>query len=191
MDDVRRAVTPDVKAAGDPVYLAGVTRDERGASAYHRLAAAEAGTPERFGGEVPRVDPVAARALYETMARAHDRGLLRSSRTPAMGGLAVALAMTALGGDLGLDIDLSAVPAEGGLDDDALLFSESNSRFVLTCAPGRTEELEDCFEGRPCARLGAVTEERRLRVRGASGRLVIDAALDDLRKAFKRTLGRL
>ncbi|MBN1267965.1 MAG: phosphoribosylformylglycinamidine synthase, partial [Kiritimatiellae bacterium] len=115
LDDIRRAVTMHVKQAGDSVYVVGLTKDELGASEYHRMLAREQGAPERFGGEVPKVDPAGALALYRAMERANREGLLRSSHTPTLGGLGVAFAMAAVGGDLGLDIDLAAVPLEGGV----------------------------------------------------------------------------
>ena len=40
-----------------------------------------------------------------------------------------------MGGNLGAEIELSSLVCDGDLEDDAKLFSESNSRFVITCAP--------------------------------------------------------
>jgi len=93
-----------------------------------------------------------------------------------------------MGGDLGADADLSAAPAAPGLDDDALLFSESNSRFVVTCAPERAAELESLFRNMPCARVGTVTTEPRVRLRGAHGSWRMDCSVDRIRRAFKETL---
>ena len=67
--------------------------------------------------------------------------------------------------------------------DDAMLFSESNSRFVVTCAPEKAGELESLFSGLPIARVGAVTEARTLKIGG-----VIEAEIEDLRSAFTKTL---
>ena len=187
IDDVRRCVTMYVKRVGDPVYVAGLTRDELGASEYHRMLASEQGTPANIGGQVPRVFAGEALALYRAMAAATKRGLLRSSHTPTLGGLAAAFSLTALGGDLGLEIDLDAVPGDGVKGTDALLFAESNSRFVLTCAPDKAAELEALFAGLPLARVGTVMETPRLKLVHA-GRAVIDESLDALRRAFRNTL---
>ncbi len=188
MDDVARLVTMDFKNPGDLVYVAGATRPELGASEYHRWLAREQGTPEAFGGEAPKVDAARALALYGAMGEATARGLVRSSHTPTLGGLAIAFTLAALGGEVGAAMDLEAIPAEGDLDDDARLFSESNSRFVLTCAPERATEFEALFAGLPLARVGEVREEKRLRIAGRGGRVLVDSPLDPLRKAFKRTL---
>ena len=191
MPDVDRAVTLDVKRAGDAVYVLGLTLDERGASEYHRWLAHEQGHPEAFGGEAPMLNTTSALALYRAMNRAADAGLLRSSHTPTFGGWAVAFALTAMGGNLGIDADLSALPGAAGLDADARLFSESNSRFLVTCAPERCAELESCFAGLPCARVGTVTSAPQLRLTGSKGRVLIDRPLDLLRRAFKRTLAEI
>ncbi|MBU1910538.1 MAG: phosphoribosylformylglycinamidine synthase, partial [Verrucomicrobia bacterium] len=188
LDDVRRAVTPDFKRAGDWIYAIGLTRAELGASEYHRVLAARQGRPGAVGGEPPSLDVKSAPSLYRAMARATQAGLLRSSHTPTLGGLAVALALAAMGGDLGADVDLSAAPATPELDDDALLFSESNSRFVVTCAPEGAAALEALFKDLPCGRIGTVTTEPRLQVRGTRGRRRVNCAVERLRHAFKETL---
>jgi phosphoribosylformylglycinamidine synthase len=117
------------------------------------------------------------------MGEATKAGLLHSSHTPTLGGLAVAFALAAIGGALGAEIDLKAVPAEPGMNGDAVLFSESNSRFVITCASEKAEELESLFRDLPCVRVGQVTGERTLKI----GQLV-DLQVDAMRKAFKKTL---
>ncbi len=90
-------------------------------------------------------------ATYRAMNTGIEAGLLHSSHTPTLGGLAVAFALAALGGDLGAEINLDAAPHDGDLRDDALLFAESNSRFVVTCAPEQAAALEEKFHGLPCA----------------------------------------
>jgi phosphoribosylformylglycinamidine synthase len=179
MDDVRRAVTMNFKRAGDLIYVVGATKAELGGSEFGRAVGGE-----WLGvGKVPKVDFAPALGIYRAMNEAGAAGLLRSSHTPTLGGLAVAFALAALGGDLGAEIDPAAVPADGKLSPDELLFSESNSRFVITCAPERASELEAVFAGQACARVGAVRLERRLKIGNW-----VDADLDALRKAFKGTL---
>ncbi|MCX6998273.1 MAG: AIR synthase-related protein [Kiritimatiellaeota bacterium] len=187
LDDVRRAVTMPFKQPGDAIYVLGVTRNELGASEFHRWLAAAQGTPSAYGGRVPGLDAPRALNLYRALGAATRAGLLHSSHTPTLGGLAVAFALAALGGDLGAEINLAAVPAADEPGDDALLFAESNSRFVVTCAPDQTAALEALFRGLPCARVGTVTAARTLRIAGG-GRRLVDAELDILRQAFRKTL---
>jgi phosphoribosylformylglycinamidine synthase len=63
------------------------------------------------------------------------------------------------------------------------LFSESNSRFVVSVAPEKAAELEALFVGLPIEKIGSVTEARKLVVAGS-----INADVDALVKPFKETL---
>ena len=184
MDDVRKAVTMDMKAVGDLIYVIGLTRRELGASAFFRWLAQRQNTPTHVGGAVPSLDIPLALKIYQAMSQATDQGLLRSSHTPTRGGLAVAFALSAMGGDLGLEADLRKVPAKSGLTNDELLFSESNSRFVVTIAPENARALEALFQGLPCACIGCVTENKIVRVKGLRGQKLLTAKTASLRKAF-------
>ncbi len=184
IDDVRQAVTMPFKQAGDAIYVVGLTKDELGASEYHRQRALAMKKPERMGGTVPGLDVEAAKSLYHAMNEAQVRGLVRSCHTPTLGGLAVAFALASLGGGLGARVELANVP-ESGAGLDALLFAESNSRFVVSCAPERAAELEAVFRGLPCSRVGEVTPDPELHITLAN-RTVVKAKLDRMRKEFKR-----
>lgn len=187
ISDVRRALTMPFQQPGDLIAVVGRTRAEMGASEYYRMLADEQGEARRCGGEPPRVRPEESVPIYRAMDAAIRQGLLVSSHTPTLGGLAVGLALCAIGGDVGADIELGAMPMEGQLDDDARLFAESNSRFIVTYAPERAREVEAAFAGLPFAPVGRVTGDRRLRIRNGR-RARVDAAVEDLRRAFKRTL---
>ncbi len=188
MDDIGLAVTMYFKSPGDSIYVVGDTKNELGGSEYFRHLAQEQETPERCGGTPPGLDTAKALAIYRAMGEATARGLLRSSHTPTLGGLAVAFALPAAGGDLGAEIDLNSLTCQSPLDDDARLFSESNSRFVITCAPESEPELLAVFRGVPCARIGTVLAERRLRITGERGCSLVNIDIDALRRAFKETL---
>ncbi len=187
LSDVRRALTMPFQRPGDRIAVVGYTRAEMGASEYCRMLAEEQGTPERFGGEPPRVRPDEAIPVYRAMDAAIRGGLLRSSHTPTLGGLAVGLALCAIGGAVGANVDLGAIPVGGDLDDDARLFSESPSRFLVTYAPGRARKVEAAFAAVPFAPIGRVTEEPWLRIRGVR-RARVEAAVENLRRAFRQPL---
>jgi phosphoribosylformylglycinamidine synthase len=179
IDDVGKAVTMPLKDAGDVIYVIGETKDELGASAYYRMLAEEQGTPESYGGNVPTVDGKLALKIYKAMNKAADAGLLKSTTTPAKGGLAVSLALACVGGQLGAAVDLSSL----GLDADVALFSESNSRFVVSVAAGKVAELEALFSGLPIVKIGEVVEKKQLSIQGA-----VDVGLEALVNSFKQTL---
>jgi len=185
---VRLAVTVDPKSPGDLLYLLGETHEELGASEFYRYYGEKTRGRAFVGNGVPRVDAARARVLYERLHAAMRRGLVRSCHTPALGGLAVALARKALAGGCGLEVDLAVVPGGAG-DDITVLYSESNSRFLVTIAPGDATAFERLLEGSAWARIGVVTSGSRLLLRGRDGGLIARENLQTLRRRWKERLG--
>ncbi len=182
--EVTRAVTPDFKAAGDVIYVLGVTKDETGGSEYF----AEIGF---VGSKVPQLpDPAASIAMYRALHKAMQQGLIASCHDLSDGGLAVALAESCFSGGLGADIRLKSLPLENVTQDDAALFSESLSRFVVSVAHGDVKAFEAAMAECPLGKLGRVTEERRLRVTGLNDEIVIDADIEELQAEWIKPLGR-
>jgi phosphoribosylformylglycinamidine synthase len=178
VEDVGRAVTMDLKAAGSLVYLVGLTHAELGGSHYlRRLGLA--------GGRVPRPDlELAPRHLRALHAALRD-GLVRAAHDLSEGGLAVAAAEMAFAGDLGLELELERVPLAplpAGCDARATaLFSESCTRFLVEVAPQHAAAFEARFEDLDLARVGRVRADARLVVSGAG----IDLPLSALRAAHQ------
>ena len=194
IDDIADALTLDLKFEGDIVYLLGLTNDETGGSEYFRLrgerdgAHAAPGEPSPYvGNRVPTVDATQTIPLYRALEAASRKKLVRSATTPAKGGLALALARSAMAGELGMDLDLDAVPDLAALPPDVALFSESNGRFVVTVAERDVAALEAIFHGLPCRRIGAVTAAQSLRVT-LGGKLRISLDVAAMKSAYKETL---
>ena len=99
----------------------------------------------------------------------------------------MAAAKSAIGGRLGMTIDLDKLPGLENLKDAEALFSESNSRFILTCRPDRCAELEKMLAGQVFAKDGTTTEAQDL-VFTRGGKTVAKASLADLITAYKSTL---
>ena len=177
IDDVTRTVTSDFKSPGDVVFILGETFDELGASALSRLLDIQ-------GGTAPRIRPKQARALYEAVADAVDRGLLASCHDLSEGGLALALAECAIGGRLGCQLCLDRML--DGLSAGSALFSESLSRFVVTVPEGCVTDFEHIL-GTRATRLGAVTADARIRV-VAERRSVIDLPVEHATAIWKSGL---
>jgi phosphoribosylformylglycinamidine synthase len=180
IEDVRRAVTMDAKRSGDVVYVLGETRKELGGSEWYALNG-------YVGNRVPQVDTAKAKALYIAFSGAIAVGLVASCHDCSDGGLGVALAETAFAGGLGLKIDLAAVPVETGMRADEILFSESQSRFVVTVAPDKAAAFEEAMAGNVCRKIGEVTGDSMLLVE-QNGRQVIKEALVELKQAWQAPL---
>jgi phosphoribosylformylglycinamidine synthase len=180
IDDVRKAVSMDVKRPGHLVYVIGLTKNELGASEYF----AHHGF---IGNSIPRVNAQMARKTYQAIAEAISRRIVASCHDCSDGGLGVALAETAFAGGFGIEADLSAVPQEERLRDDYLLFSESQSRFVVTVAPKKAKEFERIMDGMPFARIGKVQESPML-VLNSGNENIISADIFALKKAWQQPL---
>jgi len=182
IEDARKAITMDAKGPGDLIYVLGETRNELGGSEYYAMMG-------YIGNVVPTVDAPRAKDLYRRLNVATEGKLIASCHDCSDGGLGVALAETAFAGMLGVEIDLRKVPA-GGVDrDDLLLFSETQSRFVVTISPEKKEAFEEVFAGMVCGLVGEVTEAPVFKAIGLAGREIIRAHIQDLKDAWKRPLG--
>jgi phosphoribosylformylglycinamidine synthase II len=181
IDDVTRVVTMDAKRPGDVVYVLGTTDNELGGSEYYALLG-------HLGNSPPRVDAAAARHLYEGLSVAIARGLVASCHDCSDGGLGVALAETAFAGGLGMDVNLRLVPGASDLRDDVTLFSETQSRFVVTVRAEHVMAFEATLQELPWAAVGHVTETHVFRVVGRSGALILEAGMDRLKATWQKPL---
>ena len=181
MDDVTRAVSMDAKAEGDLVYVVGLTRPELGCSHYYDLH-------DAIGRDVPKVDTDLGGRVMTAMFNATSRRLVRACHDCSEGGLAVAAAEMAFAGGLGMCLELDAVPQEGCTRDDVVLFSESNSRFVVEVAPQQQAEFEDALAGVPFGLLGTLTGAPRFEIKNKQAHVIVNVPLADLKEAWQAPL---
>ena len=182
MDNVTKAVSMDIKQAGDLIYILGDTKDEMGGSHYYDIHGFR-------GNKVPTVDAQAGKKLMSVLGQATDRGLVKACHDCSEGGLAVAVAEMAFAGGLGVTIDLRNVPSSDKLDrNDKLLFSESNSRFVAEVAPEHQHEFEKLLSENPFGLVGKTTSDTLFQVIGLNGKAVVNADIYDLKEAWQKTL---
>jgi len=177
LSDVRQAVTMDLKQPGSWVYVVGETQAELGGALYSRLHDAD-------GSSVPAPVPDAIETM-RALHRAIRKGIVRACHDLSEGGLGVAAAEMAVAGRLGLKLDLTELPRGPDVETDvAALFSESIGRFLVEVDREEAASFEHVLAGRPVARLGLVTEDGSLRVRGLGGRMVVDCTVQELVHSF-------
>lgn len=223
IDDVRRAITTDFKTAGDLIYVLGATNGELGGTAFEKVAlfggrrgdnAALAGNQTGSGirdvgaiedvpgcydhlGPCPAADLEAARHLYATLSAWIAAEGLASCHDCSDGGLAVAIAESAIAGGLGCDVDVGGLPGsingdseegagitgDGRLSSAQVLFCESPSRFVVSITPEKRKDFELFFKGRPCKRIGEV-KGGKVNI-GINGVPAVNASLENLKSAWQ------
>jgi phosphoribosylformylglycinamidine synthase subunit PurSL len=182
MEDVTRAISMDLKGMGDAIYVVGVTGNELGGSEYFAVHNA-------IGNTVPNVDPEQSRKTMDALSSAIEKGLVRACHDCSDGGLGVAVAEMAFAGGLGASIFLKTVPRVGPLyRDDYVLFSESNSRFLVEVAPADEAKFMEAMEGVPMAPIGHVNQDELFEVFGLNGEKVISTPISELKEAWQKPL---
>jgi len=186
VQDIKKCVSMDAKLEKDLIYVLGQTKSELGASEYYRMQA-EGKDKKAILGQVPKVDSKKAKQLYNALSAAIDKGLVASCQAVGLGGLAVAIAKKCIAGRLGAKIDLQKVPSQGIERNDSLLFSESQSRLVVTIAQENKKAFEQAMEGSDFAEVGVITGDKLL-ITGLNGKEVVSCTLADLEESYKKTL---
>lgn len=185
MDDVSKAITMDAKKPGDSVYIVGLTYSELGGSQYYKMKGF-------IGNDLPKVDARYGRRLMAALTRAIGKGCVRSCHDCSDGGLAVSLAEMAFAGGYGMNINFSAFKPPKGqeiLRDYILLFSESNTRFIV--------EAEDearfarAMKGMPIWKIGIITKEKAFKIFGLEGKLIVNTNIGELKASWQSTFKKL
>jgi phosphoribosylformylglycinamidine synthase len=181
--DVRKAVSIDLKQSGNPIYLVGQTLSELGGSEYYRLKGF-------VGNTVPRVDVKQAKKIVDSIIKVIESGYVRACHDLSEGGLAVTAAEMAFASDCGVDMWLKDVPRPRSLTrNDFILFSESNSRFLVEVDEKHREDFEDLMKNSPFALVGRVRKEPFFTVHNVKHKELVEVNLASLRKAWKSTFG--
>jgi phosphoribosylformylglycinamidine synthase II len=170
IQDIKNAIPPFAREAGQALYLIGNFRPTFGGSEYLRFFHG------RAEGLPPELDLAQERALVEFLCSAAESGpgLLRSAHDLSIGGLAMALFR--LGYDpaaralTGARLEPAAVDAlsaaaqagragTAGKRRDLLFFGETNGCALITCAASRAEGVEALAakSGVSALRLGETT----------------------------------
>jgi phosphoribosylformylglycinamidine (FGAM) synthase-like enzyme len=182
--DIRKSVTMEPKVPGDLVYILGETRDECGAGEFYQMM-------DWIGLNVPTIDAEKAIPLYDALYGAIQAELVASCHAVGRGGLGIHLALCAIGGSLGMNIDLSSIPAQKKLSNTGLLYSESAGRFIVTIDPKKKEAFEKGMAGFDYACIGRVSDTGILTVSGIEGKVIIREKLGDLKDAWIKPFGDL
>jgi phosphoribosylformylglycinamidine synthase len=178
--DVRKAITMDLKEVDNPVYIIGETKDELGGSHYYMIH-------DFKGNNVPTVDLKKAKKSFDALIKSMDNGLIKACHDCSEGGIGVAAAEMAFAGELGMNIDLKKVSTRDLKRNDKILFSESNSRFLVEVDKSKEKEFEKIMKGNVFARIGEVTDDKKLIVIGLNKKSVVEEDVNELKKVWKST----
>ncbi len=178
VDSLAHITPAGFQSEGDVVFLIGETGPEIGGSEYLKSV------HDRVAGMPPVLDLDVEQKTQETVLEAIRAGLIRSAHDISDGGLAVALAECCVIGKAPVGITAQVT---GELRPDLLLFSESQSRFILSVAPEKEDRFGELMNSRgiPCQRIG-ITGSRNLQIND-----LLQIPVDELYDIYFNSLSRI
>ncbi|HKO12021.1 MAG TPA: phosphoribosylformylglycinamidine synthase subunit PurL [Acidobacteriaceae bacterium] len=157
LDDVTKAVPSDWRREGDAIFfLSGRGREIREADAesrgddLRRLGSSEfaRNCVGSFWGLPPQLSLEAESRLIQALAELAASRVLASARDIGSGGIAVSLAKACMSGGIGAAIRISDGKQRAQVVASEMLFTESASAVVVSCAPEKIAELKAIAERR-------------------------------------------
>ncbi|MFZ4889038.1 phosphoribosylformylglycinamidine synthase subunit PurL [Enterococcus innesii] len=149
IEELAHITTQHFQAAGDVIYVLGETHADFNGSELQKLQTG------KIAGRLMSFDLETEKMNQQLVTAAIQAGLVQSAHDCAEGGLAIALAESAFDKDFGLNVTVS-LPA-------AQLFSETQSRFVLSVAPDKQAAFE-ALVGAAATAIGEVTADGQIRM---------------------------
>ena len=180
MDDVTNAVTQGFKDEGDLIFLIGETKEELGGSEYLKVI------HNKEEGKIPELDIKKEKEVQDFVLEAINQGIVKSAHDCSEGGLAVNLSESSISGDIGAEIDLSQLD-NNSLSNTAKLFSESQSRIVISIDKENMNQLEEIAEKKEIIlnKIGKVKGENLI-IKG-----MIDLPLKELKTKWQQSIAKL
>ena len=185
VQDIRKCVTMDIKKPGNLVYLLGETKDELGGSQLYNLYGF-------VGNNVPKVNPQESIGLMKSLHKAINAGIIESCHDCSEGGLGVALAEMSFAGGYGVEINLSKVKYDMRKVESEkfrnlqLLFSESNSRFVVEITQKNRKKFEKILRGKVFSCIGKARKDKKFVVCGINKKVIINENIDNLKASWQK-----
>ena len=158
---------------GDLVYLIGETFPEFGGSELQKIIAG------KYSGKAPAIDLQVEAKRQNLLTTAIREGLVVSAHDLSEGGLAVGLAESLFKGQgLGVEVNVTG-------DATVALFSESQSRFLVTVKAENKEQFEKLWTD--ASQIGSVTNDGKMTV-SINGESVIEDTVDELHKLWSEAI---
>jgi phosphoribosylformylglycinamidine synthase len=189
VEDVRKhTTTAAFEQAGDVIFL---LTPEAWQHARAPLGGSEylARRHETTTGDAPHLDLDEERAVQQAILSLIRGGYVNSAHDVSDGGLAVALAESAIFAEDRLGAEVELFPEDDAHRLDALLFGEAQSRVLFTASRDEAEMVGDALVGRGvrAEAIGRVTDGGGVRL-DVSGERVLDAERGALAAAHEEAI---
>ncbi|MBU8568413.1 phosphoribosylformylglycinamidine synthase subunit PurL [Virgibacillus pantothenticus] len=164
-------ITPSFfQHAGDTIYVIGETDCAFGGSELQLLLHG------KYEGKAPQIDLQVEKRRQDQLLAAIQQGIVTSAHDIAEGGLAVALAES-----LFADQKLGAAVQLNG-DPTTILFSETQSRFIVTVREDQKESFKNVVED--AIEIGKVTNNEMLHI-SINGEKLVSESVPSLQEQWK------
>ena len=171
-------VTPNsFQREGDVVYVIGEADNAFGGSELQHMLLG------KYEGKAPEMNLEIERERQTKLLQAIQAGMIESAEDIAEGGLAVALAEKAIRAN-GVGVHVTV-----GNDATIELFSETQSRFLVTVKEENVEKFEQC--GLQANRIGVVTNDEKITITTTGGSELIAEEVESLRTLWKESIAQL
>ena len=140
VEKLENITTSYFKDQGDLIYLLGEDYEELGGSEYLKII------HSKVAGDCPKIDLNVEKKLQETLLAVIDKKLIKSAHDISEGGIVAAIAECCIINDekhIGAEVNIPVKTRE-----DFSLFSESQSRIIISVTQEKKEQLEKILESK-------------------------------------------
>lgn len=187
--DINKTVTMDFKRPDELIYLIGKT------------------TSMTTEDTMLRFDPHLSIKIFRALHKAIKSGLVSACHDLSEGGLAVALAEMCFAGQVGAEVLVknttetlshrekekkNSVSSEslclGG--ESVMLFSESNTRFLVSVSKEHKSKFESIMKNLPCVEIGKTALSDMMKIYGIKGQQIVNLELKKMEKVWSGSLSK-
>ncbi|MCP8857848.1 phosphoribosylformylglycinamidine synthase subunit PurL [Latilactobacillus fuchuensis] len=169
--DTDHITTQDFKATDDLIYLVGDTDDDYAGSELQKMLTGS------ISGQLGAFSLTTEAHNQDLVLNAIQAGLITSAHDLAEGGLAIALAEATFKNQLGYAVQVDLTSAQ--------LFSETQSRFILTVKPDQQAAFET-VAGSAAQLIGCVTDNGQMTIQTKDESLTL--AVETAKSAWKAAI---
>ncbi len=170
ISDLKHITTQNFKKAGDVIYVIGESKEDWGGSELQKMLHG------KIFGKAPSIDLELEEKRQKQLLEAIRLGVIASAHDLAEGGLAVALAESLFGTELGANVTIKK-------DAVVDLFSETQSRFLVSVPQTYTKAFESFVDD--AIKIGEVVSGENLTISDNQKQVVLKENVKNLESAWK------
>jgi len=169
------------QAINDLIYIIGKTGKEIGGSQFAKIFAIN-------NNIAPQVYNKTAKENYNYFSKANQNKLITSAISVGIGGLGIALSKMAIASQKGLKVNLSNINTiNKKMDNNHILFSESQSRIVVTVNPSNKNKFENYFSKNQISLVGKIIKSKKI-IFIMDNKEEFEVAISSLNNKYKQNL---